>query len=49
MVAGLGLFVVSPWIVNNVLYSQRDKRLIWMDGIYPVGGMTVMAIVLQLF
>jgi len=46
---GLGLFVVLPWIVNNVLYGQRDRRLIWMDGAYPVIGMTIMAIVLQLF
>ncbi len=47
--AGLGLFVVLPWIVNNVLYGQRDKRLIWMDGGYPVIGMIIMAIVLYLF
>ena len=46
---GLGLFVVVPWIVNNVLYGQRDKRLIWMDGIYPVGGMALMGLVLNLF
>ncbi len=46
---GLGFFVVSPWIVNNVLYGQRDKRLIWMDCGYPVVGMCVMAMVLILF
>ena len=47
--AGLGLFGVLPWIVNNVLYGQRDRRLIWMDGAYPVIGMTIMAIVLHAF
>ena len=46
---GLGLFVVTPWIVNTVLYGKRDTRLIWMDGAYPVIGMTIMAIVLWLF
>lgn len=46
---GLGAFVVSPWIVNNVLYGQRDKRLIWMDCGYPVIGMAIMAVVLVLF
>ncbi len=46
---GLGLFAVLPWIVNNVLYGQRDKRLIWMDGGYPVIGMTIMGVVLHAF
>ena len=46
---GLGLFVISPWMVNNVVYGQRDRRLIWMDGIYPVVGMTVISVVLVLF
>ena len=45
---GLGLFVVLPWIVNNVLYGQRDRRLIWLDGGYPVIGVTIMAIVIWL-
>ena len=46
---GLGLFVVVPWIANNVLYAQRDKRLIWMDGAYPVIGMALIGLVLNLF
>jgi len=46
---GLGLFVVSPWIVNNILYSTRDRRLIWMDCGYPVIGMAIMGAVLTLF
>ena len=46
---GLGAFIVSPWIINNVLYDQRDKRLIWMDCGYPVIGMAIMGVVLNLF
>ena len=46
---GLGAFIVSPWIINNVLYGQRDKRLIWMDCGYPVIGMAIMGVVLHLF
>ncbi|WP_172298537.1 DUF1761 domain-containing protein [Pseudoruegeria sp. HB172150] len=42
---GLGLFVAAPWIATNVLFSQRDKNLIWMDCAYPAGGMTLMGIV----
>jgi len=46
---GLGAFVVSPWIINTVMYGQRDKRLIWMDCGYPVIGMAIMSVVLTLF
>ena len=47
--AGLGLFVALPWMVNNVLFSFRDKSLIWIDGGYPVIGCTIIAVVLTLF
>ncbi|RMD95272.1 MAG: DUF1761 domain-containing protein [Alphaproteobacteria bacterium] len=46
---GMGLFLVLPWMVNNVLYAQRDRRLIWIDGGYPVIGMTLIGLVLNLF
>lgn len=46
---GLGLFVALPWIVNNVLYGQRDTRLIWLDGGYPVIGTAIIGLVLNLF
>ena len=46
---GLGLFIVAPWIATNVMFSQRSKSLIWMDGIYPTIGMALMGIVLALF
>lgn len=46
---GLGAFIVVPWIINNVMYGLRDRRLIWMDGAYPVIGMGVMGAVLALF
>lgn len=46
---GTGAFIVSPWIVNNVLYGLRDRRLIWMDCGYPILGMGIMCVVLVLF
>lgn len=46
---GLGLFVVAPWMANNVMFSDRPKSLIWIDGGYAVGGCTVIALVLGLF
>jgi len=46
---GLGLFVAAPWIATNVMFAQRDRNLIWMDGVYPTLGMTLMGLVLALF
>ena len=45
---GLGLFIATPWIATNVMFSQRDKGLIWMDGVYPTIGMTLMGAVLAI-
>ncbi|MGR3434165.1 MAG: DUF1761 domain-containing protein [Shimia sp.] len=46
---GLGAFVAAPWIVNNVMFSNRSRQLIWMDGAYPVIGMGIMGLILALF
>ncbi len=46
---GLGLFVAAPWIATNVLFGMRSRNLIWMDGVYPAAGMTLMGMVLALF
>ncbi|WP_425051612.1 DUF1761 domain-containing protein [Psychromarinibacter sp. S121] len=46
---GLGLFIAAPWIATNVLFSNKSKSLIWMDGVYPAAGMTLMGIVLGIF
>jgi hypothetical protein len=45
----LGLFVAAPWIATNVMFSQRPKSLIWMDGVYPAVGMALMGLVLSWF
>lgn len=46
---GMGLFIAAPWIATNVMFSQRPKALIWMDGAYPAVGMTLMGLVFALF
>ncbi|WP_371170196.1 DUF1761 domain-containing protein [Aliiroseovarius sp. 2305UL8-7] len=46
---GLGLFVVVPWMVNNIMFGDRDKNLIWIDGGYAAGGCAVIGLVLALF
>lgn len=47
--AGMGLFIAAPWIVNNVMFSNRPKALALIDGGYAAGGCTVIGIVLALF
>ncbi|MXQ08218.1 DUF1761 family protein [Alphaproteobacteria bacterium GH1-50] len=46
---GLGLFVAAPWVATNVMFSERPRSLIWMDGAYPTIGMAIMGAVLVLF
>lgn len=46
---GLGAFVAMPWMVNNIMFGERDRNLIWIDGGYAVGGCTVIGAVLGLF
>ena len=46
---GLGLFVAAPWIVNNVMFSNKPKILALIDGGYAAGGCTVIGLVLALF
>ena len=46
---GLGLFVAAPWLATNVMFTQRPKSLIWMDGIYPAVGTALIALVLSWF
>jgi hypothetical protein len=45
---GLGRFVVAPWIATNVMFSQRSRSLIWMDGVYPVVGCALMGLILTI-
>ena len=45
---GIGLFIAAPWVATNVLFAQKPKALIWIDGAYPAIGCTLMAAVLVL-
>ena len=46
---GLGMFVASPWMVTNIMFSMRPKSLIWMDCTYTVVGCALIGAVLTLF
>ena len=46
---GLGAFVALPWLATNVMFGQRDRALIWLDGGYVVGGSAIIGLVLGLW
>jgi len=46
---GLGLFVASPWMVTNIMFSMRPRSLIWMDCTYTVVGCGLIGLVLTMF
>ena len=46
---GLGAFIALPWLATNVMFGQRDRSLIWLDGGYVVGGSAIIGLVLGLW
>lgn len=47
--AGIGLFVIAPWIALNNMYGMRPAKLTLIDGGYAVLGCAAMGLVLVLF
>ncbi|MBS9717689.1 DUF1761 domain-containing protein [Pseudohalocynthiibacter aestuariivivens] len=45
---GLGIFIVSPWILTNYAFSMRPRALTLIDGGYATFGCTIMGLVLVL-
>lgn len=46
---GLGLFIVSPWIMTCYAFGMRPRNLTLIDGGYATIGCTIMGLVLGLF
>ena len=46
---GIGLFMISPWIMINNAYGDRPFKLTLIDGGYAVFGCAIMGIILVLF
>ncbi|MCB1337969.1 MAG: DUF1761 domain-containing protein [Maritimibacter sp.] len=46
---GIGLFMISPWIMINNAYGMRPFKLTLIDGGYAVFGCTIIGFVLVLF
>lgn len=43
---GIGLFIITPWITLNNLYSARPRALCWIDGGYATLACAVIGLVL---
>lgn len=46
---GVGLFIVTPWIVTNYAYSMRPRALSVIDGGYATIGCAIIGAILGLF
>lgn len=47
--AGLGAFVIMPWLALNAVYSMQNPRLVLIDGGYAVLACAIIGLVLTLF
>ncbi|MBV1867269.1 MAG: DUF1761 domain-containing protein [Marinosulfonomonas sp.] len=46
---GVGAFMVSPWVMINYTYAMRPGKLCMIDGIFAIGGCTIIGVILTLF
>lgn len=47
--AGIGAFLVMPWVLLHYAFAGRPRSLWWIDGGHTVGAFAVMGAVLGLF
>jgi hypothetical protein len=47
--AGIGLFIITPWIAMTNLYAMRPIKLTLIDGAYALAGCAAMGVVLSIF
>jgi len=45
---GLGLFIVTPWIVTNYAFGKRPQALMFIDGGYATFGCAIIGLVLTI-
>lgn len=46
---GIGLFLITPWVVMNYAFAGRKPRLMLLDGVNSVVGCTLMGLIFGLF
>ena len=47
--AGIGAFLITPWVAMNYAFAMRRPMLTLIDGVNSVVGCTIMGMVLNLF
>jgi hypothetical protein len=47
--AGVGAFLITPWMAMNYAFAMRKSALSVIDGVNAIVGCTIMGIVLTLF
>ena len=47
--AGIGAFLITPWVAMNYAFGMRKPMLTLIDGVNSVVGCTIMGVVLNLF
>ena len=47
--AGLGAFIITPWLLMCYTYGMRPLMLTLIDGTYAIVGCTIIGVVLSLF
>ena len=47
--AGIGAFLITPWVAMNYAFGMRKPMLTLIDGVNSVVGCTVMGVVLNAF
>ncbi len=47
--AGIGAFLITPWVTMNYAFAARKPALAALDGVNAVVGCTIMGIILTLF
>lgn len=47
--AGLGAFIITPWLLMCYTYGMKPVMLTVLDGAYAIAGCTIIGLVLTLF
>ena len=47
--AGIGAFLVTPWVILHYAFAGRPKSLWWIDGGHTIAAFAVMGLILGLF
>ena len=47
--AGIGAFIIAPWVAMNYAFAMRKPALTVMDGVNSVIGCTIMGMILSAF